>query len=394
MAKNDYEGPEAAKLEDADEVYHNIKFRKDKKGIILKFLCKAFVFILISSLSGVIAAYYFTDYTLSRYSDNSTDPKKSMGLYNHNIYNDNLITKTAEDIGPAIVAISNKKEGCFDVSDTDCSSGLIFNKNGYIVTSYHSIENAKKITVKLSSGKILEGKFIGADKVTDLAVIKINAANLPTVKFGDFSKVKVGETAIAVGNPFGDEYDACVSVGIVGGINRKLQYGEATYKLIQTDAVINQGNSGGALCNEKEEVIGINSSMSGSMYGNEKGLGFAISINDARDIITDLINHGRISKPSMGIIGKDVPLDNEEEENAQSEAVYISEVLPESGAYYAGIREGDILLMIDTEKVYDIDQLSDIMDRYSIGDIVTCKIERDKATMKIKVKLTERKIKK
>lgn len=394
MGKKNNKVNKTAKLEDADGMYDNIKFRKDRKGIIAKILCKAAAFILISSLSGAAAAYYLTNYNMNKYLSSSDNPIKKADIYAKGIYNANIITKTAEDVGSAIVAISNKTEGYFENSDQDCSSGLIFDKNGYIVTSYHSIQNAKKITVKLSSGKILDGKFIGGDSVTDLAVVKINAQGLPTVKFGDYSKVKVGEAVIAVGNPFGDEYDASVSVGIIGGINRKLQYGESTYKLIQTDAVINQGNSGGALCNQNEEVIGINSSEAGNIYGNSKGLGFAVSINDARDIVTDLIAHGKISKPSMGIIGKDVTIGNEDNENGQDEAVYVKEVLNDSGAYNAGIKAGDILIQVDNEKVYDTDQLSDIMNRHSIGDVVTCRIERNKAIMKINVKLTERKIKK
>lgn len=394
MTKNNYEGLNTEKIKDADEGYHNIKFRKDRKCVAVRFFTKAAAFILISSLSGAVAAYYLVNYNMDKYAAEYGSPMKSPGIYSKGIYNENVITKTAEDIGPAIVAISNKNEGNFEISDQDCSSGLICDKNGYIVTSYHTIENAKKIMVKLSSGKILDGRLVGSDKVTDLAVVKIDAENLPTVKFGDFTKVKVGEVVMSVGNPYGDEYDASVSVGIVSGVNRKLQCGETTYKLIQTDAVINQGNSGGALCNEKEEVIGINNSAAGNLYGNQKGMGFAISMNDARGIITDLIANGKISKPSMGIIGKDIPIDNGDNENGQAEAVYVKEVLPGSGAYNAGIKTGDILMQVDSEKVYDIDQLSDIMDRHRIGDVVTCRIERDKAIMKISVKLTERKIEK
>lgn len=229
----------------------------------------------------------------------------------------NSITKVAESVGPAVVGISNKTEGYFGQEDQGSGSGIIFDPNGYIVTNNHVIDGAQKITIKLSTGKVLNASLVGTDRRSDLAVIKVDAKNLPVAKFGDSSKVKVGDVAIAIGNPLGEEFAGTVTAGIVSATNRKIQYAGAVYKLIQTDAAINPGNSGGALCNDAGEIIGIN-----SLKEKAEGIGFAISINEAKDIIKSLMDYGKVSRPYLGVAGKTIS-----SEQTGVSGAYVAEVV-------------------------------------------------------------------
>lgn len=241
-----------------------INFKRSRRRKIITNIVVLLVVACISALSGAITASYIIKSKLSR---NFYGPT-NQSLFEQSENNDknkkeelpkNSITKVAESVGPAVVGISNKAEGYFGVADQGSGSGIIFDPDGYIVTNNHVIDGAQKITIKLSTGKVLDASVVGKDPRSDLAVIKVNAKNLPVAKFGDSSKVKVGDMAIAIGNPLGEEFAGTVTAGIVSGVNRKIQYGGAIYKLIQTDAAINPGNSGGALCNEAGEIIGINS---------------------------------------------------------------------------------------------------------------------------------------
>jgi serine protease Do len=296
----------------------------------------------------------------------------------------NSINKVAEAVGPAIVGISNKSQGEFGLEDSS-GSGVIFNSNGYIVTNYHVIENSNNVTVKLSSGKILTASIVGTDERSDLAVIKIAAKNLPVAKFGDSSKVRVGDVAIAIGNPLGEEFAGSVTAGIISALNRKIQYGGSVYKVLQTDAAINPGNSGGALCNELGEVIGINSLKIGESQ-NVEGMGFAISINEAKDIINSLMNYGKVSRPSLGIYGQYVI---SKEKNI--EGVYVEEVISGSGAAAAGVRPTDIIVGLDKRKVTKFEDLSDILDKHKIGDVIECEIWRSGKIIKTNITLSEMK---
>ncbi len=293
----------------------------------------------------------------------------------------NSITKVAESVGPAVVGISNKTEGYFGVEDQGSGSGIIFDPSGYIVTNNHVIDGAQKITVKLSTGKVLDASLVGKDTRSDLAVIKVNAKNLPVAKFGDSSKVKVGDVAIAIGNPLGEEFAGTVTAGIVSAINRKIQYGGALYKLIQTDAAINPGNSGGALCNEAGEIVGIN-----SLKEKAEGIGFAISINEAKDIIKSLMDYGKVSRPYLGISGKTIS-----SEQAGVSGVYVAQVVQGSGSAAAGIKPTDIIVELDGKKVTKFDDLADILDSHKVGDSVKVKVLRNDKYKEVNIILSEMK---
>jgi serine protease Do len=249
------------------------------------------------------------------------------------------------------------------------------------------VESADAMTVILINGKELEATLVGRDPQTDLAVIKVDPANLSVAELGDSSKLKVGELAVAIGSPMGTEYAGSVTAGIISGLNRKVSVGDNTIKLIQTDAAINPGNSGGALVNSEGKVIGINTIKLAET--TVEGMGFAIPINVAKPIIQDLINNKKISRPYLGIQGMTLSKETAEQ-NKLPQGVYVSDVVPYSGADRAGIKRGDIITMLDGKKVLTIEELIAEIKKHKVGDIVKLEVfdQYDKSTT-ISVKLRE-----
>ncbi|HBF76402.1 MAG TPA: protease, partial [Clostridiaceae bacterium] len=228
--------------------------------------------------------------------------------------------------------------------------------------------------------------LVGADKKTDLAVLKIDAGNLPVAKFGDSSKVRVGDLAIAIGNPLGQEYAGTVTVGFISAVNRNINMDGRKYKVLQTDASINPGNSGGALCNEAGEVIGINSLKA----KQSEGMGFAISINEAIPIIQSLMKDHYISRPYLGIYY--VFIDQETAKaNDIPVGVAIQQVVNGSAAEKADIRQGDIITSFDGVEIKKQDDLGDILEKHKVGDTVTAKLWRNGRTLDVKIKLQDSK---
>lgn len=376
------------KWESVDSATGGIKFTNSRKKTRLKSLAKGVTFILIAAVSGGISGAYisnkkYSDKTYTQINQSLIEPKNQDNQSKIANTSKNSITKVAEMVGPTVVGISNKAEGYFGLQDVGSGSGIIFDPNGYIVTNNHVVEGASKITVKFSSGKVLSANLVKADSRSDLAIIKVDAQNLPTAKFGDSSKVKVGDTAIAIGNPLGEEFSGSVTAGIISALNRKIQYGGAIYKVLQTDAAISPGNSGGPLCNSAGEVIGINSLKLGADQ-NAEGMGFAISINEAKNIINSLMSYGKVSRPFLGIYGQSVV----SQEN-KVEGVYVSEVVPGSGAASAGIKPTDIIVELDNKKILRFEDLSDVLDKHKIGDSIKCKVWRNGKTIEVNIVLSD-----
>ncbi len=239
--------------------------------------------------------------------------EKIVKIESDNIYSP--VTSVTEAVQDSVVNIRTEKleryydffYGPFSEKVTGIGTGIIFRKDGYIITNNHVVAGASEITVVLRGGKEYKGTVVGVDPDTDLAVIKVEADNLPAAKLGDSSKIKVGELAVAIGNPFGLSYT--VSAGVISAIGRNIQASDDTNtvvytNLIQTDAAINPGNSGGPLCNARGEVIGINTLIY-SRSGGYQGIGFAIPINDAKKIAEDIITKGKASHAFIGIYGDD-----------------------------------------------------------------------------------------
>lgn len=263
-------------------------------------------------------------------------------------------------------------------------SGVIISKDGYIVTNNHVIDNADVISVKLNDGREFKGRIIGADPSTDLALVKIEGEDLPTIPVGDSDQLKIGEWVLAVGNPF--NMTSTVTAGIVSAKARSLGvYNQGVESFIQTDAAINQGNSGGALVNARGELVGINSVLY-SPTGSYSGCGFAIPTSIMTKVIADLKQFGTVQRAWLGISGR--PLDNDgqtmdaemkkkAEELGATEGVWVAEVIENSSA--SGILEvDDVIIGIDGKRIKNFAGLQEQMAKHRPGDKVKVKILRDK----------------
>jgi len=298
------------------------------------------------------------------------------------------VVNVAEEVLPSIVMIKNKvnvNTGFeFQMVDKGSGSGIIYREDGYIITNQHVIDNASEIVVTLHDGTEYEGRVLGQDTKTDLAVIKIEANNLPAGKFGDSTKLKVGELAVAIGNPVGVEFSGTVTAGIISALDRSLSVGETEMKLIQTDAAINPGNSGGALVNERGEIIGINSVKLAS--SEIEGMGFAIPINDALPIINELMQNGYIKRPWIGVGITNVTEQASEKYNLPI-GVYVAKVYFNSPAEEAGFMVNDVITAIDGEKVETVEQLSDKVAEFEPGDVIKVTLYRNNEKKDVNVTL-------
>lgn len=264
-------------------------------------------------------------------------------------------------------------------------SGVIISSDGYIVTNNHVVDGADELTVTLEDNREFNARIIGTDPTTDLALIKIDGKNLPTLPIGDSDKIKVGEWVIAVGNPFG--FNNTVTAGIVSAKARTLgQNGVESF--IQTDAAINKGNSGGALVNTKGELIGINA-MLFSETGSYSGYGFAIPTSIMNKVVADLKEYGTVQRAYLGIKGQDVlkyldsqKVDGKEAPDLGTNAgVYVAEVEDNSASADAGLKTGDVITGIDGKDVTKMAELQEIINSKRPGDKATITWMRNKKTM-------------
>jgi S1-C subfamily serine protease len=267
-------------------------------------------------------------------------------------------------------------------------SGIIVSADGYILTNYHIVDDAERIQVTLNDGRKFTGRVVGSDATTDIAVVKVDADNLPAAPLGDSDQIKVGQIAIAIGNPFGFMLKGpTVTVGVVSAVNRVIQAdGHVIENLIQTDAHINPGNSGGPLVNSEGKVIGISS----ANIPMAQGIGFAIPINTARNVADDLITHGRVIRPWLGLVG--VTLTRELAEYYElpvEEGVLVMRVADESPLDHAGIRSGDTIVRIDGEKLTSIEDLQRELRKRNVGDTVQLLVIRENTRISTTIKLAE-----
>nr|WP_231036358.1 trypsin-like peptidase domain-containing protein [Pectinatus sottacetonis] len=306
---------------------------------------------------------------------------------------DTAVVRAAKAVGPAVVGITNKAvardwfNNQVEISQ-GVGSGVIFKSDGYIVTNNHVIAGAKEITVSLADGRTLPGKLVGTDPVTDIAVVKIDAKNLPVAKFGNSDDIMVGEPAIAIGNPMGLEFQGSVTAGVISALNRTLNIGEGRVKLLQTDAAINPGNSGGALVNADGLVIGINSAKLAA--AGVEGMGFAIPINTVRPIIDQIIAKGHVSRPylGVGVFDKNTAAKSGYLLNIDR-GVYVVQVENNGPAAKAGIRRGDIIEKIDGKAINTVNDLRDTIATHKISDKVSLVIVRNGKEITVEAQLEE-----
>jgi len=279
-------------------------------------------------------------------------------------------------------------------------SGFIISSNGLILTNKHVVSDKDaSYTVYLNTGEKYEAKVLSLDPIDDIALIKIEAQNLPTLSLGDSDGIKIGQTVIAIGNALG-EFRNTVSVGVVSGLSRSITAGDSSGNaetidnVIQTDAAINLGNSGGPLINLKGEVIGINTAIA----SGAENIGFAIPINRAKKAIESYQKFGKITAPYIGIKYTLVNAAIQKQNNLpvdygawiNSDSPKESAIIPNSPAAQAGLKDGDIVLEFNGEKITTTNTLNSILKKYKVGDKVSLKVLRNKQEMNIELVLGER----
>jgi serine protease Do len=270
-------------------------------------------------------------------------------------------------------------------------SGFVVSSDGLILTNAHVVEGSDQVKVTLKDGKTYQGKVMGTDPLTDVAVIKIEATELPAVTFADSDTLQPGEWAIAIGNPLG--LDNTVTTGIVSATDRSsAQVGVADKRVsfIQTDAAINPGNSGGPLLNAQGQVIGINT----AIIQNAQGLGFAIPVNAARDIAEELIATGKAEHPFLGIQMAQITPELKQELKSQqgltvdaNEGILIVEVVPGSPADLAGLKSGDIISQIEEQKITTADQVQQAVEKTDVGTKMSLGLIRNDKRLNLAVKV-------
>jgi len=267
-------------------------------------------------------------------------------------------------------------------------SGIIFDSNGGILTNHHIVEDAQRVRVVTTEGKKFEGEVLGSDAMSDIAVVRVDAEGLPAAKLGDSDSLVAGQIAIAIGNPFGFFLPGpTVTVGVVSGLKRHMHLDNHMYEdLIQTDASINPGNSGGPLVNSAGLVIGVNT----ANIPFAQGIGFAIPINSARKIAKEIIEHGRVIRPYLGI--SSLTLNRELAESYElsvDRGVLVVEVGRGSPAQRSGISAGDVILEADKTLLEETEDLQHIIKNKKVGDNIELTISRGKNQDRTLVTLTE-----
>ncbi len=272
-----------------------------------------------------------------------------------------VVVRVAESLRPAVVNLRGRRgrgEGS--------GSGILFTPDGFLLTNHHVVKGHELVRVRLNEGRELEGRVVGADPWTDLAVVQANAAGLPLAAFGDSASLRVGQLVVAIGSPFG--FESTVTAGVVSALGRTLRSitGHLVDNVIQTDAALNPGNSGGPLVDSRGLVIGINT----AVIQPAQGICFAIPINMAKHILPQLLQHGRVVRGYLGIHGRSVPIPRaiaRRFELSQPSGVEILSVEPSGPAEQAGIEEEDIIVSLAEQPTGSIDDLHKLLMQLPVG---------------------------
>lgn len=354
---------------------------------------KLFIFAAALLIIGGAGGYYYGSFSgkvNTPYQFSETAPATAENLP---AVRNTAIVQAVKKVGPAIVGITTR------VYDRDIfnrrvevgksvGSGVLFDKQGYIVTNNHVVAGGKEVNVSLSNGKTVPGVVVSTDPSTDLAVVKIDGADdLPVAEFGDSSALQVGETAIAIGNPLGLEFQGTVTVGVISALNRSLSDMDQRFPLIQTDAAINPGNSGGALVTADGKVVGINSAKI-AKEGVE-GMGFAIPINQAKGIIEQLISSGKVTRAYLGVYAadKDIAMRYGYNWDQGKKGVLVMKIASMSPLSLTDIRPGDYIMAIDDKEINSVKEIQAVMDEHKPGDRVNLTYEHEGKTYRTDILL-------
>lgn len=280
---------------------------------------------------------------------------------------------------------------CTSASGSSSGTGVVLAANGYIVTNCHVVQNAQAITVQLSDDRQFRASLVGADEASDLAVLYVDAEDLAPAQFGDSEKLRVGDAVCAIGDPLGAGLRGTMTNGIVSAINRDITTGGRTMTLIQTNAALNSGNSGGPLINCYGQVIGINTMKIGDYMSSAgvEGLGFAIPSTTVVEVVGQLINQGYVSgRPYLGFTGEPVSALYQYYYRLPA-GMFITEVTSGSNADIQGLESGDILISLDGTTVTTVEELTTVLYGYEVGDTVEAVIYRNKKQQTITLTIEE-----
>ena len=301
------------------------------------------------------------------------------GLSLQEIYTQNI---------PSVVSIS-----CSGYGSASTGTGVILTDDGYIVTNSHVVDGAGSIEVLLTDNRILPAELVGSDEISDLAVLLVQANDLTPAKFGDSTQLRIGDTVAAIGDPLGVEYRGTYTDGIVSAINRDVDMDGRTMTLIQTNAALNSGNSGGPLINCYGQVIGINTMKIGAFTDSAgvEGIGFAIPSATVKDIVDQLIQQGYVSgRPTLGIEGEALSTFYQHYYRLPA-GLFITYVEPGSDAHEKGIEDGDMLLSVDNHRINTMDDLKALLFDKEVGDVVEVIIYRAGDRYRVPLTLSENK---
>ncbi len=318
------------------------------------------------------------------------------------IVEENAVIAAVDEVSPAVVTITPRgRDGAFVFESV--GSGVIFDPDGWVVTNRHVVCNAETLTVQLADGQRYEGQIHGLDTLTDLAIVKIEGVDLPSVEIGNSSTLKVGQHAIAIGSPLGT-FTNSVTTGVVSALGRQIDVDdtcsrslrvESLRNLIQTDAAINPGNSGGALVDADGDLIGINTAIA----GDAQGIGFAIPVNLARPIMQQAIEGESLSRPWMGIYYTTLTPVLQDQRGLllgygalvePPEGFATDAVLPASPAAEAGLRNGDIITHVDTVRIDGDNPLDEILTQYRPRDTISLRVLRGEELVEVRLQLGTR----
>ena len=288
----------------------------------------------------------------------------------------------------SVVSIS-----CTGYGGGSTGTGVILTQDGYIVTNAHVVDNAGSISVQLTDDRTLSAVLIGSDEISDLAVLQVDAKDLVPAQFGDSAQLRVGDTVAAIGDPLGVKFRGTYTDGIVSAINRDVDMDGRTMTLIQTNAALNSGNSGGPLINCYGQVIGINTMKIGAFTDSAgvEGIGFAIPSATVKDIVDQLITQGYVSgRPTLGIEGEALSSFYQHYYRMPA-GLYITHVDPGSDAYQKGIQDGDMLLNVDNHRITTMDELKSVLFDREVGETVEVIIYRSGERYRLVLTLGENK---
>ncbi|MEZ4357178.1 MAG: trypsin-like peptidase domain-containing protein [Eubacteriales bacterium] len=378
---------------------------KKNRGMIGIIISVCLVCLIIGALVGtyVIMPLLLNGSNLTQDSENTSSPVTSVelgGTAPDLEDSTDVIADIVEQVGPSVVGITpvSNVETTFpfnsdSTEETSYGSGFVISADGYILTNNHVVEDGDSFKVWTMDGTEYEAKLIGRDTTTEIAVLKIEATGLTVAPIGDSDSLRVGETAIAIGNPLGKSLAGTVTKGIISALNREVYYNDRYFNMIQTDASINLGNSGGPLLNTNGEVIGVNTMKSViagyDSYGDAvdaEGIGFAIPINDAITIAREIIEEGGIEYPGIGVNVSEISANDAQTYNVP-QGLLVQEVTSGLTAEKAGVKVNDIITAVDGVETKTSDTLISAIKAKSVGDTVTLTIYRDGMTGNITVEI-------